>query len=67
MPAAGEFASANSASEVMVTIRPNLQFGILPDGDFRHDCRRFALRAAPRELIDAGQLGMKSGAGFYDY
>ena len=23
--------------------RPNLQFDILPDGDFRHDCRRFAL------------------------
>ena len=27
--------------------RPNLQFDILHDGDFRHDCRRFALRAAP--------------------
>jgi hypothetical protein len=27
--------------------RPNLQFDIFRDGDFRHDCGRFALRAAP--------------------
>jgi hypothetical protein len=33
------------------TPRPNLQFDILPDGDFRHDCRRFALRAAPLPAV----------------
>ena len=32
---------------LMVLPRQNLQFDILPDGDFRHDCRRFTLRAAP--------------------
>jgi len=38
--------SASLASK-KASHRPNLQFDILPDGDFRHDCRRFALQAAP--------------------
>jgi predicted Ser/Thr protein kinase len=57
--AAGEFASANSASEVMVTIRPNLQFDTFSDGDFRHDCRRFALRAAPVRNARRVRIGVR--------
>ena len=36
-----------ASGQRMAQHRPNLQFDILPDGGFRHDCRRFALRAAP--------------------
>ena len=42
----------------MVTIRPNLQSDILPDGDFRHDCRRFSLRAAPVRVGAAGAFNL---------
>jgi hypothetical protein len=51
----GNFTSAELRKRsVMVTIRPNLQFDIFPDGDFRHDCGRFSLRSAHSRLLWCG-------------